>query len=281
MQVSSVIRMLLPALQQPAGALRPIRKPASGWGWQADAPTLAIARKIAPIAILSFLVAWPGGADPLRRAKDLYDAGDFLTASQISGETETPEGYTLAAASLAAHARFNASPPNARLLLEHALEMAEMAVGQDGDNPDTLVQYARVMGWYAEIIETGRVASEGYGSRIKETLDTARRLDPANPTVELLLATWHMEIVTRGGFLGALAFGASRKMALHHYREAANLDPQSVNVLYEYGRGLLNLDKVHYLADATRLLKVALSLPAKTAFDRKTQERARLLLDRL
>ncbi len=281
MQVSSVIRMLLPALQQPAGALCPVRKPASGRRLLASAPTFVIARKIAPVAILSFLVAWPGGADPLRRAQDLYDAGDFLTAARVSGETETPEGYALAAASLAAHARFNASPSNARLLLEHALEMAEMAAEQDGDNPDILVQYARVMGRYAQLIGAGRAASEGYGSRIKEALDTARRLDPANPAVELLLATWHMEVVTRGGLLGALAFGASRKMALRHYREAANLDPQSVIVLYEYGRGLLELDKARYLADATRLLKVALSLPAKTAFDRKTQEYARLLLDRL
>ena len=270
---------LVPRFRHPASWLPgPARKPPSGWRGLAGNSPAIIRRKVLPLAILSFLIAWPYGADPVQRAQDLYDSGDFLAAARISGASETAEGYALAAGSLAAHAHFNASPADAGVLLEQALELAETAAEMESDNPDILVQFARVMGRYAQLIGPGRAANEGYGSRIKEVLDNAHGIDPGNPAIELLLATWHMEIVSQGGFLGALAFGASRKMAL---RQAASLDPESITVLYEYGRGVLELDRARYLADATRLLKVSLSLPARTEFDRKTQENARKLLERL
>ena len=234
-------------------------------------------------ALLLGMLLWPlgGASQSIKSARAQYNSGDFVTAAATGEKLGTFEGYMIAAASLTIHGHYFTDGKERQQILLNAMELARKAVELQPDNPEAHMYLVRAMGRYSQSIPSSKALSEGYGESVKETLETVLQLDPDSWEAQLGLGSWHAEIISKGGFLGKLAFGASEQKAREHFLKAAELAPVSIITYLEFARGLHALNAKKYREQVIRNLNRALELPASDAYDRVLQEDARKFLDTL
>ena len=234
-------------------------------------------------ALLSCLVAaplaGPAGAQSIDAARTAYAEGRFADASRIAERLGDSEGYTLAARALVVHARHVAGDDEKEESFERAVGLAAKAVGADPRNANAHLQLARAIGRLAQAVGAFEAANQGYAEKVRESTETALRLDPGLAAAYLSLGRWHAGIVgAAGSFVARLTFGARERDALAAFERAFQLAPDRKAVPLQYALGLLALDEDEYREKARALLKRAIDIPARDAYDRLLHERA---VDRL
>ena len=223
--------------------------------------------------------AVPAGAQSLDAARTAYAEGRFVDAARIAGRLGSSEGYALAARSLVVHARHVAGDGEKEALFERAVGLARKAVGADPRNANAHLQLARAIGRLAQAVGAFEAANQGYADRVRESTETALRLDPGLAAAYLSLGRWHAGIVgAAGSFVARLTFGARERDALAAFERALRLAPGRKVVPLQYALGLLALDEDEYREKARGLLRRAVEIPAKDAYDRILHEQA---VDRL
>ena len=91
----------------------------------------------------------------------------------------------------------------------------------------------------------------------------------------LSLGLWHAAIVGAvGGFLAGLSYGANAKDAISYLNRALKLAPDAKAVYLECALGVLVLNESQYRNTARKLLKRAIEIPARDAYDRLIERRA-------
>ena len=220
--------------------------------------------------LLSCCLALAGtaGAQAIDEAREAYTQGRFADAARMGEAVGTSKGLALAARSLTIHAYYIAGKHEREALLERAVELARKAVRSDSGNADAHLQLAHALGRYAQAIGPFEAANRGYAEKIREATETALRLDPDMASAHLSLGRWHAELVgTAGSFLARLTYGAREKHALASLERAFELAPSAKAVPFEYAVGLLALDEDEYREQARGLLKRAVELPVKDAYE--------------
>ena len=209
------------------------------------------------------------GADPIHEARAAYAEGRFVDAARIAETLGTSRGFALAAESLAIHAHFIAPKDEKEALLERAAELGRQAVRADPGNADAHLQLAHAIGRHAQAIGSLEAASRGYAKKIREATETALQLNPEMAAAHLSLGLWHAEIVGAvGSFLASLTYGARARDAVASLERALELAPDSKAASLECALGLLALDENKYREKARGLLKRAIEIPTKDAYDR-------------
>ena len=219
----------------------------------------------------------PNGADAqsIDKARAAYADGRFAEAARIGEALGTSDGFALAAESLTIHANFIAGDGEKEALFEQAVALARKAIRSDPGNADAHLQLARAIGRHAQTIGSFEAANRGYAEKIREAIDNALRLDPEMASAHLSLALWHAEVVgAAGSFIARVTYGAREKDALASFERALRLAPDAKAVPLEYAVGLLILDDDEYREKARGLLKRAIEIPAKDAYDRILHKRA-------
>ena len=221
-------------------------------------------------------------ADSIDEARAAYTEGRFFEAAGIGESIGTSEGLALAAGSLAIHAYFIAEDGEKEALFERAIGLAGKAVNSDPDNAEAHLQLAHAIGRHGQTIGSLDAANRGYAQKIRESTDTALRLDPELTSAYLSRAMWHAEIVhALGSFVARLTYGATEKGAIAAFERAFELAPHEKVVCLQYATGLLLLDEDENREKARGLLNRAIQLRAKDAHDRilhnKAIERLRTL----
>ena len=219
--------------------------------------------------------AGAAGAESIHEARAAYTEGRFVDAARIAEALGTSEGLALAAESLTIHAHFIASKDEKEALFQRAAGLARQAVRADPGNADAHLQLAHAIGRNAQAVGSLEAANRGYAGQIREATETALQLNSEMAAAHLSLGLWHAEIVGAvGSFLAYLTYGARARDALASFERALELAPDAKAASLEYATGLLALDENKYREKARRLLKRAIEVPTKDAYDRLLDKEA-------
>ena len=215
-----------------------------------------------------FVLAGTAGAQSIEEARTAYTEGRFTEAADLAQVLDTSEGYALAANSLAIYGYYIAPDSEKEGVFRRAVELARKAIRLDAVNPEAHLQLAHAMGRRAQVIGVLEALREGYAGKVRDAIQETLRLAPDLAAAHVSFAAWHAGVISNGGLIAALLYGASEDEALAHFKRAVELAPQEKVAFLEYAFGLLSLDAIGNRAKARDLLERAISLPSKDAHDR-------------
>ena len=225
----------------------------------------------------ALLAAFPAAAGPLDAARAASSEGRFLEAADMAEETGGPEGLALAAESLALQASYMAEEQDRPALFERALALAARAVRAAPDEAYAHIAAARAMGRHGQTLSMSEASDRDYATKIRDSLKRALALEPASVKAMTGLAIWHARVVeVAGSFLARIAYGAREESVHELFGRVLEAAPGEKVPLFEYARALRMLDGD--MDRARELLRQAMALPAKSAYQRIVDERAARLL---
>lgn len=217
-----------------------------------------------------------GAAEPpaLDAARAAYSEGRFVEAAELAAALETVEGYVLAAEALAIYGHYVAAADAKKPAFDRAVQWAREAIRRAPRHPEAHLQLAHALGRYVQTLATADVLAGGYPKKLRGILETALQLAPEMAAAHVSLASWHAEARSQGGIMAGVLFGASAEQARTHYARALELAGDEPIMRIEYALGLLALDRRAHRAQARALLRQALDMPARNAYDRILHEQA-------
>jgi tetratricopeptide (TPR) repeat protein len=210
-----------------------------------------------------------GDAEPLPQdpavlqAWTLYHRGEFAQACE-AGLAAGGAGITVANRATCMHATYLEKKEKARLeqFLESA-QRAEAQVAREPGNASAWYMHGYALGRYSQGISVAKALAQGLGSKVKESLESAIRLQPRHAEAHVALGTFHAEVIDKvGALIGGMTYGARKDTGLQLFRQALELHPDSPIALIEYANGLVMLEGDGKLAEATQLYERAAALPA-------------------
>jgi tetratricopeptide (TPR) repeat protein len=210
-------------------------------------------------------------AQNLQAASRLFDQGKFEAAATAAVALKTSDGYSLAAKSLYYHAW--------TLALEKRDEVygqgeahARQAIQQNKNNAEGYYELARTLARLSQIRGVLTALSQGYGSQIRENLETAIALERSHAGAISALALWHGVIASRGvGWL----YGADGARAMPLCEQALRLEPNVILHRVECASAIMLADENRNKPKAIEWLEFALKLKADMAAEKIDQDRAR------
>ena len=225
-------------------------------------------------AVISLFGTRLAGADSFDYALDAYSEGRFSEAAEIAKTLENSSGYAFAAKSMVIHARYIATDPEKKQLLEQAIELARKAIESDPENADGYLWLSRALGRHSSHISKAQATKENYAKQTRDAIESALRIDPQMSAAHVSMGRWHTGIIDRvGRLLGRTLFGARKKDALQHFDQAYELNQQSKTNNLSLAIGLIEMDHDKYSDRAHNLLKQAAELPINDAYEKFIHER--------
>lgn len=238
---------------------------------------IASFRTVVAAALLAALTGLPVAAGPLDAARAAWSEGRFVEAADLAEAAGGAKGFAFAAESLAVQAFYVAPEADRPALFDRALALVARALEAKPDAAFTHMAAARVMGRHGQTLTTGEAQDLGYGTKIRDILKRALELEPDSAQAMTGLAAWNARVVSvLGSFLGSITYGARESTALELFDRVLKLAPGEKVPRYEYARALRLLEGD--MDRAKELLRQALALPAKNAYQRIIDERAAALL---
>lgn len=207
-------------------------------------------------------------------ARDVYARGDFLAAATQAEAEGGSDNLALAARALLAEA-VTGAPRNLDALLTRAEKNARGALAADASNTDARLQLAVAIGMKGRRASVAEAMRRGYAREGKTLVRAALRAQPREAWAHALEGGWNLEIVRRGGSVGASYFGASVPAGRAAFERARALAPDDALIAYQYAVALLELDPRRNTAEAAKLLEIAGTCRAGDAFEQRVQARAR------
>lgn len=217
------------------------------------------------------LIASPAWA---QTAQDAYDGGAFIRAASLAVGGGAPDDLALASRALLAEA-VTGDPENLDVLLDRAERYARRALAADAGNVDARLQLAVALGMKGRRATIAEALKRNYAREGRTLLQTAIAAAPEEAWAHALLGGWHLEIVRRGGAMGAAYFGASASAGRASFERARRLDPDDPVIAYQYAVALLELDARRHGGEAARLLDIAGACRASDAFEAHVKQQAR------
>lgn len=218
----------------------------------------------------------PLPANPaLQQAWILFHTGRFEhaeTAALAAGRA----GISLANRAAAAHATLVEPGEKARLeLFQRIHARASAHAAEEPDNPNAWFWQAYALMRYSQAIHVARALAQGLGSRVRTALEKTLELAPQHVYGHLALGAFHAEVIDKvGPYIGAMTYGARAESAMHHFREALRLAPDSAAVLVEYADALITLEGEERLPEAARLYEQAAQVTPRDAVEQLWAELA-------
>ena len=228
-------------------------------------------------ALLAALTALPAAAGPLDAARAAWTEGRFLEAADMGEAAGGAKGFALAAEALAVQAFFRSAKADRPALFERALGLVARAVEAGPDAAFTHIAAASAMGRHGQTLTGAEASDRGYAEKIRDALERALELEPDSVSALTGLAAWNAAVVeAAGSFLARIAFGAREKTVHELFDRVFALAPGEKIPLFEYALALRKLDGG--MGRARSLLRQAMAVPAKNAYQRIVDERAAALL---
>lgn len=221
-------------------------------------------------AILAALVALAisGVAHADDAALAAYVQGDFLVAA---ARAENGDRTLAARALVAAAITGEGGDIDALLLRAEDNARAGLAAGE----PGARLQLALALGLKGRRASIADALRHGYAREGRALIDAALRATPRDAWAQALDGAWNLEIVRRGGEIGARYFGASAKAGVAAYERARALAPDDAAITYQYALALLELDGARYAQKAAVLLDQVRDCASDDAFETAIKQEAR------
>ncbi len=202
--------------------------------------------------LVAFLLAAPASAGPLEEQASLaFAEGRFLEAAdaarRLTGErsTPSPDALAFAARALLAKVMCDGRKPEPELLAE-AERLARAALEGAPDHAEARLQLAITLSLRLRPMAPLAAYQSGLGREVRELVEGVLVDEPGNAYAHGLMAVWHVEVVRRGGGLGARVMGADMDAAFAHYRAATAARPGDPGLHWQFARALAALDPVRY-----------------------------------
>jgi tetratricopeptide (TPR) repeat protein len=190
-------------------------------------------------------------------------------------------GITVANKATAVHANYLEKKEKHKLdLFMEVAQRAEAQAAEEPKNPNAWYWQAYALGRYSQGISVAKALAQGLGSKVKEALEKAIKLQPRHADAHVALGAFHAEVIDKvGSLIGGMTYGAKKDTGLKLFQEALKITPASPIAMIEYANGLVMLEGDRKMKEATRLYEQAAATKAFDAMERLDVELARAELD--
>jgi hypothetical protein len=216
-------------------------------------------------------------AEPPSAALRLYAAGEFVAAADLADTQPSASSHAFASRALVAACAAARSSSAIDALLDRAESSARDALSLDPGSVDARLQLALVYGMEGRRASLTRAFASRYASRGKRLIDEALAIEPTNAHAHAMLGAWNLEVIRRGGQVGALMYDARTGVGLAEFERARALAPGDTLIPLHFAVALLGLDPVAYGARANRLLREVIAASPSDALESLGQDTARSL----
>jgi tetratricopeptide (TPR) repeat protein len=233
---------------------------------------------------------WPrlhrGDGEPLPKDAAVLDAwrhfhtGNFGQAVD-AGLAAGGAGINAAVKAQTVYAHYLEKSDKAKLaLFEEAAEWADERRGKAAKDANAHYLYAFALGRYGQGISVAKALAQGFGSKIKDALLTALKLDSKHADSYIAYGSYQAEVINKvGGLVAGMTYGAKKDSAIEHFEKAIKLNPESAIARIEYANGLILLFGKGRIDDATALYEEAAAAKPMDAMERLDVELAKSELE--
>lgn len=218
---------------------------------------------------LLLLSGAPASADPIERA---FASGQFLQSAEMAQLEGGADNYARAARAILADAIIEGKPTDSRL--DEAEALARKALSLDPEHVEGRLQLAITLSLKARKMSTREALDSGYGGTSRDLVKDVLEAHPDNVYAQGFMAVWNIEVVRRGGGLGAAFMGASVQSAREHYTRAVETGEADPALHWQYARALAALNARKYEDEIATCLDRAVSGEADDTLTRIMQARA-------
>jgi tetratricopeptide (TPR) repeat protein len=244
-------------------------------------PHTAIARDAAAVK-----KAWArlhrGDAEPLPRDAAVLDAWTAFHAGRFgeaveSGNAAGGPGVNAAVKAQVVYATYLETHEKIKLaLFDEAAGWADARRRAAPKDANAHYLYAYALGRYGQGISVAKALAQGFGTKIKEALTTAIKLEPKHADAHIAYGAYQAEVIDKvGGIVAGVTYGAKKDSAVEHYQKALKLNPDSAIARIEYANGLLMLFGKARIAEAEKLYEEAAASTPADAMERLDVEHAK------
>lgn len=227
-----------------------------------------------------------GDAEPLPRddavlaAWVFFHRGEFQQAAE-AGLKAGGDGITAANKAMSIYANYLEKKEKTRLdLLLEVVRRAEEQAAADAKNANAWYLQAYALGRYSQGISVARALAQGLGSKVKESLEQAIRLQPKHADACIALGAFHAEVIDKvGTLIGGMTYSAKKETGLKLFQDGLKLNPGSAIGLIEYANGLVMLEGERRMKEATKLYEQAAQSKPIDAQERLNVELAKAELE--
>lgn len=210
------------------------------------------------------------------QAVSAYIDGRFVEAADLAEQAADADNYAFAARCLLAASISTDAEPDP-VLINQARQLAEQALAIDETHNEGRMQLAISLSLTARPMTTRQAMRSGHGERARDLAKAVLEDDPAHAYAHGFLSVWNVEVLRRGGRLGATVMGASVKKGRRHYHAAIAADPNEASLHWQWARVLTALNARKYREEIDAALEAALAIPTDTAIEGVMQARARTI----
>ncbi|MFC6283164.1 MULTISPECIES: tetratricopeptide repeat protein [Polaromonas] len=210
----------------------------------------------------------------------LFHNGEFQKAFD-AGVKAGGHGLTVANKAASIYANYLETKEKAKL--EMFMEVAGRAEAQQADDPKNANAWywqAYALGRYGQGISVAKALAQGLGTKVKNALEQAIKLQPKHADAHIALAAFHAEVIDKvGSLIGGMTYGAKKDTGLTLFKEAIKLNPGSAIAMVEYANGMVMLEGDKKMKDATKLYEQAATSKPMDAAERLDVEMAKAELE--
>lgn len=225
-----------------------------------------------------FLLITPAAYAQPPEAVSAYIAGEFGPAAELAEASGEADSLAFAAQCILAGAISTPHGEPEGADLKRAEDLSRKALALSEGHLEARLQLAIALSLQARPMSNRQAMRTGLGQQARDLAEDILKEDPDNVYAHGLLAVWNVEVLRRGGRLGARLMGASFKAGEAHYKAAAAIAPQDGALHWQWARVLAATNPKKYDADIRAALQRAISSPTKDALEGVMQARAARLL---
>ena len=198
--------------------------------------------------------------EQVQQAWRLYHQGEFQAACELGLSLGLP-GYAVANKAATIYATYLEDNEKKKLaLFEEAAARGEEQMAKMPKYPNAYYFHALALGRYSQGISVANALAQGLGTKVRDALTQALRLNPDHADAHIALGAFHAEVISKvGAMVGGLTYGAKKDAAVEHYEKALKLNPDSAIARIEYANGLVMLFGESKMKQAEKLYREAAS----------------------
>lgn len=219
-------------------------------------------------------------AERLQSAWQCFHHGDFEKAFD-TGEALGPVGASVAIKAIGIHASYLVDDEAERLKrFEQAANMAEAAIAALPGEANSHYRHAFALGRYSQGISVAKALKMGLAGKVRDSLQTALKLDGKHAEAHTAMAVYHAEIIGKiGALIGGMTYGAKSSEAEKHIAAGLKLTPDSPIAHVEHANILLLLYGEKKEDAAAGAYEKAAKLKPRDAMEKLDSEYARAQIE--
>ena len=210
----------------------------------------------------------------------LFHNGEFQKSFD-AGIKAGGDGITVANKAACIYANYLEIKEKPKLdLFMQVAERAEALQKTDSKNANAFYWQAYALGRYGQGISVAKALAQGLGTKVKQALEQAIKLQPTHADAHIALAAFHAEVIDKvGSLIGGMTYGAKKDVGLGLFKKALELNPTSAIAMIEHANGMVMLEGDKRMKEATRLYEQAATSKALDATERLDVEMAKAELE--